>query len=212
MRLPLGWFPRVLGDSIDATWQAVTRYGAIGPNHRRAQRFARFGSGSAICFPPNTIYGERNIAIGENVLIGPGITLSAGVMPEQDLGPEPIVHIGDGTLIGRGSGIVAHAGIQIGAHVFTGHHIYITDCNHGYEDVTRPIGAQFGVPEPITIGDGAWIGHGAIVLPGAQIGAHTVIGAGSVVRTAVPDRCVAVGNPARVVRRYVDGEGWVTER
>lgn len=205
-----GWWARLVGDGIDWAWQSISRYGAIGPSSRRAQGFGAFGAGSAICFPPNTIYGEANIAIGDNVLIGPGATLSAGVMPEQDLGPDPILRIGDGTLIGKGSGIVAHAGITIGAHVFTGHHIYITDCNHGYEDLERPIGAQFGVPQPVSIGDGSWIGHGAVILPGAQIGAHVVIGAGAVVRSAIPDACVAVGNPARVVRRYDAATGWTS--
>jgi serine acetyltransferase len=47
------------------------------------------------------------------------------------------------------------------------------------------------------------------VLPGATIGKHTVIGAGSVVSGEIPDFSVAVGNPARVIRRYVLGEGWV---
>lgn len=53
---------------------------------------------------------------------------------------------------------------------------------------------------PITIGDGCWIGGGAVLLPGVTIGSGTVIGAGSVVTKDIPDNCVAVGNPCRVIR------------
>jgi len=61
----------------------------------------------------------------------------------------------------------------------------------------------------VRIGAGSWIGHGAVVLPGATIGRHVAIGANSVVTGDIPDFCVAVGSPARIIRRYVDGEGWV---
>ena len=72
-----------------------------------------------------------------------------------------------------------------------------------------PIGMQLGPHQPVEIGSGTWIGHGAIVLPGATIGRNVVIGAGSVVRGTVPDHCVVVGVPARVVRRLQPGVGWV---
>jgi maltose O-acetyltransferase len=54
---------------------------------------------------------------------------------------------------------------------------------------------------PITIGDNVWLGGGAIVLAGVTIGANTVVGAGAVVTRDLPADVVAVGNPARVVRR-----------
>jgi acetyltransferase-like isoleucine patch superfamily enzyme len=87
--------------------------------------------------------------------------------------------------------------------------VYITDSSHGYEDMNTPIGRQFGDVYPVRIGEGTWLGHGSLVLPGADIGRHAVIGAQSVVTGTVPDFSVAVGIPARVIRRYVTGEGWV---
>lgn len=54
---------------------------------------------------------------------------------------------------------------------------------------------------PIKIGDGCWIGGGVIVLPGVTIGNGTVIGAGSVVTKDIPDNCLAVGNPCKVIRK-----------
>jgi maltose O-acetyltransferase len=56
-------------------------------------------------------------------------------------------------------------------------------------------------PRPVVIGDGAWIGNRAIVLPGVTIGARAVVGAGSVVMTDIPPRTLAMGNPARVIKR-----------
>ena len=50
------------------------------------------------------------------------------------------------------------------------------------------------------IGDGSWLGHGTVVLPGATIGRHVVVGANSVVRGELPDFCVAAGNPAKVLK------------
>jgi maltose O-acetyltransferase len=60
--------------------------------------------------------------------------------------------------------------------------------------------------EPITIGDNVWLGGGVIVCPGVVIGENTVVGAGSVVTKDLPPGVLAVGNPARVVRRITDGD------
>lgn len=80
--------------------------------------------------------------------------------------------------------------------------------NHGYERLDVPIAAQNQPESPIRIGDGTWLGHHVVVLPGVTIGRHVVVGAGSVVTEDLPDYCVAVGSPARVIRRYLNGE-WV---
>lgn len=197
------------GDVLQWGWEQLGRIGAIGPHNRRARRFGAFGEGSAICFPVATLYGERSIRLGSRVLVGPYAVLSAGVSPDHVPLHDPVISIGDRTVIGRGSGIVGHERIEIGDDVWTGHHVYVTDANHGYEDVSLPIGLQFAAPRPVRIGSGSWLGHGTIVLGGATIGDHVVVGAGSVVTGTLPDYSVAVGNPARVIRRYVTGEGWV---
>ena len=66
--------------------------------------------------------------------------------------------------------------------------------------------ASFGIFfyfDPVTVGEDCWIGGGAIICPGVTIGNRCVIGAGSVVTKDIPDDSVAVGNPARVVRKQV---------
>lgn len=159
-------------------------------------------------WPVTTVFNERYIHIGSHTMIGQHVALSAGMVPGQECITDPVVSIGDRCLIGRGSGIVGHFSIEIGNDVWTGHHVYITDQNHGYEDVNRPISEQSQPERKVRIGDGSWLGYGTVVLPGADIGRHVVVGANSVVTGHLPDFCVAVGAPARVIRRYVDGE-WV---
>ena len=200
------------GEVLRRAWETIGRWAAIGPESRIAKRFHRFGRGSIICFPANTIFNEQYISIGEGTMIGPQITLSAGMVPGQACLSEVVVRIGNRCLIGKGSGIVGHFSIEIGDDVWTGHHVYITDQNHGYEDVDRPISQQTMPERAISIGDGSWLGHGTVVLPGARIGRHVVIGANSVVTGEIPDFSVAVGNPARVIRRHDPDTGWTRVR
>ena len=197
-----------MNDAVLAGWERFTRRATIGPRSARARRFGAFGEGSAICVPIAALYGEAYIEIGRDCIIGPYSTVSAGVMPGHVPANIPAVRIGDRCLIGKGSGIVGHHSVEIGDDVFTGHHVYITDANHGYEDTTVAIGKQFAAARPVKIGAGSWLGHGTVVLPGSTIGEHSAVGAGSVVTGDLPSFSVAVGNPARVIRRYIDGEGW----
>jgi len=191
---------RAAGEAVSSAWDVVVELGAIGPHSRRGRRFGAFGDRSVICFPPNTLFNERYIHIGSGTMFGPGMTLSAGMVPGQEMVSDPVVSIGDRCLFGKGSGIVGHFQITIGDDVWTGQHVYITDQNHGYDDLSIPISQQTMPERPVSIGDGSWIGHGSVVLPGATIGRHVVIGANSVVTGHIPDHSVAVGAPARVIR------------
>jgi acetyltransferase-like isoleucine patch superfamily enzyme len=199
---------RATGEAVHWAWETAVECAAIGPDSRRGRRFGKFGRNSVICFPTNTIFNEQFIHIGAGTMFGPGITLSAGMVPGQACISDPVVSIGDRCLIGKGSGIVGHLQIVIGNDVWTGHHVYITDQNHDYRDVTKPISQQSMPERPVIIGDGSWIGHGAVVLPGSRIGKHVVIGANSVVSGELPDHCVAVGSPARVIKQWTPGLGW----
>ena len=181
---------------------------AIASGSRRADAFGKFGEGSIILFPFTTIFNQRYIHVGNQVMIGEHVALSAGMIPGQECLTNPVVRIGDRCLIGRGSGIVGHYSIDIGDDVWTGHHVYITDQSHGYEDVTKPISQQSQPEKSVSIGDGSWLGHGVVVLPGAKIGRNVAVGANSVVSGELPDFSVAVGAPARVIRQYSPESGW----
>jgi acetyltransferase-like isoleucine patch superfamily enzyme len=201
---------RIAGDVVHAAWNRIVRVGAIGPRHRQARAFHHFGHGSLIAFPPTVIYGEGRISIGERTTIGPLASISAGMPSEAGVVGDAVITIGDRCMLGKGIGIVGHERIEIGDDIWTGHYVYVTDQNHGYEDLDLPIGVQMWKNEPVSIGDGSWLGHGAVVLPGTRIGKHVVVAAGAIVAGIdVPDRSVVAGVPARVVRRHIEGEGWV---
>jgi acetyltransferase-like isoleucine patch superfamily enzyme len=197
-----------LSGLVHAGWRAVQRAGTITADSPEGMRFAAFGPGSLMAFPTGAVFGERWIEIGDKTMIGEQVTLSAGLVPGHDLGDKPVLRVGDRCVIGRGSHIVAHHSITVCDDVFTGPYVYITDQNHAYADPDVPIGRQWPVNTAVQIGSGTWLGAGAVVLPGANIGRNVVVAAGSVVRGTVPDRCVVAGVPARVVREYVSGSGW----
>lgn len=201
-----------IGAAIDRVWNAARQKAAIRSGSPRARQFGAFGEGSIIGWPTTTLYNEEYVEIGSGVWIAEGLALGVGVAPGQEMLTNPVVTIGDRCLIGRGSGIVAHFRVEIGADVWTGHHVYITDQNHGYEDLTAPIGRQAMPESPVSIGDGSWLGHGSIVLPGVKIGRHVVVAAGSVVTSDLPDYCVAGGVPAKVIRHYDPEQGWLPPR
>ena len=202
-------FHPILERGTSFVWDLMGLYGAIGPETMKGKRFGKFGKGSIICFPQTTIFNEQYIHIGMDTMIGSHVALSAGMIPGQVCLTDPVVRIGDRCLIGRGSGIVGHLSIVVGDDVWTGHHVYITDQNHGYEMVDLPISLQTQTERPVSIGDGSWLGAGVVVLPGAIIGKHVAVGANSVVTGMLPDYCVAVGAPARVIKQYSASSGWV---
>lgn len=202
---------RTAGAFVHRAWAWAADVGATGPTDSRGLRFAHMGPGSCIAFPPGAVFGERLIRIGAGTLIGPHVTMAAGMHPDEPLEVPGgvVITIGERCMIGRGASIVGRCGIYIGNDVTTGPNVYITDHNHSYDDLHIPIGKQWPTEEAVHIGDGSWLATGVVVLPGARIGRHVTVAAGSVVRGDIPDHSVIAGAPAKVVRRHVDGEGWV---
>ncbi len=190
----------------------VADVGAVGPDDPLGRRFGRFGQRSCLVYPQGAIYNEDHIWIGEGTIVGPHTCLTAGIAAGQPLLSDPVVRIGDRCLIGRFSHIVGHWSIDIGDDIQTGPYVYITDQNHTYLDPDQPIGSQWPVEASVRIGSGSWLGAHVVILPGATIGGHVVVAAGSVVRGEIPDRCVVAGVPAKVVKRWVEGRGWVSAR
>ena len=117
--------------------------------------------------------------------------------------PEVALEIGDGTSIAGHCVISVALSVQIGQRVTIARGVYIADHSHAYERVDVAVKDQgiAGVA-PVTIGDGAWIGENAFLSPGVRVGAGAVIGANAVVTRDIPPHSVAIGSPARVVRRF----------
>jgi acetyltransferase-like isoleucine patch superfamily enzyme len=101
--------------------------------------------------------------------------------------------------------IVAQNLIRIGDRVSIGAFSCIVDIDHPYADIADPrrIGDRYSDDgATVEIGDDSFVGFGSSLLPGTRLGRHVVVGTGSVVRGVIPDYSVAVGSPARIVRRY----------
>ncbi len=155
-----------------------------------------FGSGSVIT-PPLRFHDLHRIEIGRGVLIN-GYCWIQSVAEESR---EPSVVFGDHCQIGMNATISAARKIMLGEYVLLGRNVYISDHGHDFSDPAIPIMNQpVRKIQEISIGAQTWIGQNAVVLPGAQIGRHCVIGANAVVNTVIPDCCVAAGIPARVIR------------
>lgn len=121
------------------------------------------------------------------------------------------VHIGSHTRIGMGNTIIGP--VQIGNHVNLAQNIVVSGLNHNFEDVEKTISEQGVSTATITIKDDVWIGANTVILAGITIGKHTIIGAGSVVKSDIPPYSVAVGNPARVVKKYdFEKKEWIKHK
>jgi acetyltransferase-like isoleucine patch superfamily enzyme len=93
--------------------------------------------------------------------------------------------------------------LEVGKSVMLADKCYLSDNLHAYEDVTLPIiHNPMKVPGEIVIGDHSWLGENVCVFGDVKIGKHCVVGAGSVVMESIPDYSVAVGSPARIIKRY----------
>ncbi len=156
--------------------------------------FQKIGKKSRIVNPLK-IKGLNKISIGSNVIINSMSWLQV----EHEEGN---LKIDDGTIIGHFNHIYAYKNIQIGKKVLTADKVYISDCMHSYLDINLPIMNQktFAINE-VKIGDHSWLGENVVIL-GASVGKHSIIGSNSVVTSDIPDYCIAVGAPARVIKRF----------
>ena len=94
--------------------------------------------------------------------------------------------------------VLDEAPVTVGNDCFIGPNVSIYTACHSTDPVERNSRREWA--KPVTIGDNVWIGGSVTILPGVTIGSNVTIGAGSVVVKDIPDGCVAVGNPCRVVK------------
>lgn len=151
-----------------------------------------------------------NCFIGEDVVVyrdikGGGVTLGNAVHIHRgtvlQTGNEGAIEIGDDTHIQPNCLFSAYKGsIRVGDGVEIAPSCAFYPYNHGIR-ADHPIREQeLSSKGGILVDDGAWLGHGVIVLDGVRIGKGAIIGAGSVVTCEIPDNAIASGSPARVMR------------
>jgi lipopolysaccharide O-acetyltransferase len=155
---------------------------------------------------PFYIRGKRWIRIGSDFTTGPGVRLDAISL---GAGSEPVLIIGCDVQFNDYVHIAAISSVTIGDRVLIASKVFITDHNHGVyrgpvaqsNPLVPP--AQRGLTAaPVNVKDDVWIGEFVAVLPGVTIGEGSIIGTMSVVTHDVPPYSIAIGNPARVVKRF----------
>jgi maltose O-acetyltransferase len=127
--------------------------------------------------------------VGQDVCVRPPFRIEYGYQTS----------IGERTFVNYGAVFLDVGKIVIGADVQIGPNVQLLTATHPIEPGPRR--DKWESCEPITLADNVWLGGGVIVCPGVTIGEHTVVGAGAVVPRDLPPNVVAVGNPARIVKR-----------
>lgn len=163
--------------------------------------FKKFGKGSYIR-KPQLISHPRFITIGQRVCIRDGARLE---VIHDNKNRIPDLSIETDASIEQNVHIVCHSRIRIGENVAISANCCILDVTHPYEDLRDPVKIVGRIRDDdsfVEIGDGSLIGFGVVVLPNVRIGKCVVVGANAVVKCDIPDYSVAVGSPAKIVKRY----------
>jgi acetyltransferase-like isoleucine patch superfamily enzyme len=174
----------------------------------RALSTCRPAGGSPVVVQPVLFLGPGAIVLGQNVEFGWPTSSSyyEGYCHIEASTPESTVEIGDGAQINNNAFIKSEGpGIKIGPNALLGSHVTIYDSDFHDLRARRRRGGQprMGAVE---LAEDVFVGDRVVILKGVRIGAHSVIGAGSVVTSSIPDRMIAAGNPARIVGEVPDGD------
>ena len=162
--------------------------------------FHKRGKGSVIRWRSRVdVFPWNRFEIGELTTIEDFVTINNG---------SGHVLLGDRVRVGIGSVILGPVTMGNGSGL--GQHVFVAGFSHGYEDGEKNSSVQPLIIKPTVIEDEAHVGANCVVLPGVRIGKRSQIGAGSVVTRDIPPFSIAVGNPARVIKRYDANEKkWV---
>lgn len=115
----------------------------------------------------------------------------------------PRLFIDDDAYLGDHLTILSADEIIIEKNVLMASYITITSENHGINPETEePYSKQPLNTSPVRIGEGAWIGEKAIILPGVTIGKKSIVAGGAVVTKSVPEYSIVAGNPATLIKKY----------
>jgi acetyltransferase-like isoleucine patch superfamily enzyme len=153
--------------------------------------------GDDVTIDDNCLIDARGAGVAGMVLED-GVIINRNCMVQAKEGP---IRIGRRTSLGSNSLVVSLGGVDIGEAVLTAAGCYISAGAYEFSNLETPVMDQ-GVytKGPIRIGAKSWLGTRVVVLDGVSIGPGTVVGAGAVVTTDLPENSVAIGVPAKIVR------------
>lgn len=163
-------------------------------------RFGEFGKYSCI-IKPLMIYNCKHIFIGEKVTIREGARIEP-VIKWNGKTYNPRIYISDYTSIEQSFHLTCANRVYIGKYVTISGFVCITDIDHEYKNIEIGVLQQDIIVKDTNIEDYSFIGMGAKLMAGVKIGKHCIIGANSVVTKDIPDYSVAVGIPAKVIKKY----------
>ena len=170
-------------------------------------QFKKLGLKSFIYKP--LLLTKSSITVHDNVFVYfhariEGITYYEGV----DYSPEIILD--ENCTVQQNIHLTCAKRVYIGKFTAIAANVTITDIHHPYEDISTPIEKQRLLVDPVSVGSECKIYNNAVILPGTTIGRHCTIGANSVVSGIIPDYCVVVGIPGRIIKRYnFDKNQWI---
>ena len=143
------------------------------------------------------------ISCGKNVVIGDESKLLCwDSYGEEQYNNLPEIQIGDNFHATRNFTVQCAQKVVIGRDVLVASNVFIIDYNHGLNPLTMSYLENPLIRGGVFVDDGVWIGNNVIVLPNVHIGKKSIIGAGSVVTKDIPEYCIAVRNPAKVVKKF----------
>ncbi|WP_394675136.1 DapH/DapD/GlmU-related protein [uncultured Chryseobacterium sp.] len=153
---------------------------------------------------PIDIRGKKYIKVSKGFTTGVGCRIEA--YPKNN---QTTLIFGENFQMNDYVHITAMESVVIGNNVLLASKIYISDCSHGSyagnENDSNPESIPHSRPlysKPIVIEDNVWLGEFVSVLPGVTIGKGSIIGANSVVSKSIPANVIAVGSPAKVIKKY----------
>ena len=155
---------------------------------------------------PIDIRNKKNIDLGKNLTTGIGCRIEG--FPISDA-CEVVLKFGENVQMNDYVHITAAKSVEIGDNVLMASKIYISDCSHGSylgdsndsSPLTSPIDRPLSV-KPVKIENNVWLGEYVSVLPGVTIGQGTIVGANSVVSKSLPPNVIAVGAPAKPIKKF----------
>lgn len=166
----------------------------------RRPLYGKFGKRSLI-EKAMFIYNRKRIYIDKFVTIRPNIRIEPIEFWEEKKF-NPIIEIGKYTSIEQNCHITCANSVKIGDYVTIAGYSYITDVDHEYKDIKKGVLNQPLIVKSTSIGNESFIGMGSRIMAGVNIGRHCIIGANSVVNKDIPDYSIAVGVPAKIIKRY----------
>jgi len=154
---------------------------------------------------PFDIRGKKSIYFGEGFTAGFGCRIEAYPSNPSDV----VIKIGSNVQINDYVHITAMRNVMIGNNVLIASKVYISDCSHGNYSGNGVQSTPYSIPKDreymmkdVIIGNNVWIGEQVSILPGVLIGDGTIVGSNSVVTRSLPSNVIAVGVPARPIKKF----------